>query len=139
MSVILSIAAVVLSASTVTLETIDGQKHTGDLTQLDQQQAVITNATDSATVDVDQILRVVNDDRLDRLVEPRLTIWLTDGSVFAATRFELQNDLARIGFASYPRHHWSASFQCHGRCQQEFDQMPYSVSPYFFMPHFYMT
>ena len=97
MSVILSIAAVVLSAATVTLETIDGQKRTGDLTQLDGQQAVIGNATDSATVAVEQILRVVNDDHLQRLVEPRLTIWLTDGSVLAAASFELQKDLARIG------------------------------------------
>ena len=97
MSIILSVAAVFLGAATVTLETIDGQKHTGDLTQLDQQQAVIRNTTDSATIAVDEILRVVNDDSLNRLVEPRLTIWLTDGSVLAARRFELQNDLAKIG------------------------------------------
>jgi hypothetical protein len=97
MFVILTVAAVVLGASTVTLETIDGQKHTGDLTQLDQQQAVIKTTTDSQTVDVEQILRLVNDDRPDEGIQPELTIWLTDGSVLAATSVELQNELAKIG------------------------------------------
>ncbi len=94
---ILTVAAFVLSASTVTLETIDGQKHTGDLAQLDQQHAVIKTATDSRTIDVDQILRVVNDDRLDQGINTPLTISLTDGSILAATSFELQNESAKIG------------------------------------------
>ncbi len=97
MSVILNVAAAILSCSTVTLETIEGDKYTGALTQLDHQHAVIKNAQDSATVDVEQVLRVVNEDSLAPNAEPQLTVWLIDGSILAATRFELQDDLAKIG------------------------------------------